>query len=514
MPHAYEPYAVILQKLNDRVYDVEDLIELSSYNPILFARIILKLPFKKFSVYQEKILETFYNPANNIRELVLVCGRKSGKSVISTIMMLYEVYKLLTLYDDPQKYFGLLPNAPIYCILVAPAKDQALDVGFQYARSLAENSSYLRQYIVNSTNEELEFDKHIIIRTQTSSSRSGRGFTTLIMLYDEIAWFIDRKGNLSGDAVYNALQPNLKPLAPMSRSVLLSSPAGKSGIFFELFRYGKPYEVIQTFPEQGSEPWRAVFQVPTWKMNPKYFFDCMQCSKMQTEQCSVDCPSFEMYKEFKRNPETFEQEYGAQFCDAVDAALSPESITKCATGEMINIEQLDKQTTRIISLDPATTGNKYALVMGHISGEYIVVDLVKYWRALDKDTPIQIKDVEDYIEKLYKNFNITHIVIDQYQSASTAQRLQEKGIPVFVVNATNKYNQQAAEYTIQRINSTKITYPREKALINELLFLQRKVSGKTVRYEAAVGAEDDIYDAMSRVVYTLETESGKEAHVS
>lgn len=476
---------------------------------------MLKLPFKRWSPNQEQIFDTFYNPENHYKELELVCGRKSGKSTMSTTLLLFEVYKMLTLIDNPQEHFGLMPKERIYCMLVGPSKEQVQNVSFDYVKSLAKSSPYLHNFIINETNEELVFDKNIVVRVQTSSSRGGRGYSAMTIIYDEIAHFIDNRGNLSGAEMYYALQPNLKPLAPDSRSVLITSPAGKSGIAWEQFRSGNAIHVIQEAPEHGEEQWRAVYQFPTWEMNPKLPFNCLEdgklCDKKDTKECRL-CPSNELYLDFKSNPEKFSMEYGAEFCDTVDAALNAEKILAIAKGRFVDMVTVDKVTQRVVSIDPALSGNSYALAMGHKEENLVVIDFVKYWQG-QRDNPVKISIVEDFIEKLWKNFYITHIIVDQYQSASTVQRLQERGIPIYMIHTTNKYNEMAYEYMINRINMETILIPFHKETIDELTFLQRKQQGKTVRYEGAIGHNDDIADCLSRVVYTLDVEASKRLHV-
>jgi hypothetical protein len=515
------PISQILQMTREGRLDTDDLIELSPYNCNLFAYLNLKLPFKRFSPNQEWILDSFYDPESKYKELVLICGRKGGKTTIASVLILFEIYKILTLIDDPQEHYGLMPKERIYFTVVGPNKEQAQNVSFDYIKTLAKTSPYLRNYIRNETNEEMVFDKNLVVRVQTSSSRGGRGLTSMIELFDEIAHFIDNRGNLSGTEIYYALMPNLKPCAPDSRSVLITSPAGKQGVAWEQFRSGNAQHVIQETPEHDEEPWRAVFQFPTWELNPKLQFNCLTCPHAQTEAqsphhgaktCVPNCPSYELYLDFRSNPEKFSMEYGAEFCDTVDAAISAERVLACAIGKPIDMVAEDKVTHRIISLDPALSGNSYALVMGHQHEGMDIIDFVKYWRG-DKDHPIKINIVEEFIEKLYKQFNITHIVVDQYQSASTVQRLQERGIPIFMVHVNQKYNQIAYEYFINRINMQTIIYPYHRELINELTFLQRKQLGKSVRYEASVGSQDDISDAISRLVFTLDTEGNKSIHV-
>jgi len=197
--------------------------------------------------------------------------------------------------------------------------------------------------------------------------------------------------------------------------------------------------------------------------------------------------------------------------------LSREKIEACVVNEMgVDPLGIDRETPRALSLDPSLTGDAYGLVMGHIDEDDILkVDLIKEWQAYDKEHPIDLKLVQKYIEQLNSNYYLSHIVLDQYQSASTVQALQDKGISAYMLTDTQKLNTEAYERLIARINTEppKFHIPRNspftKKLLNELYFLQRKVSGKTVRFEASINSSDNLTDCCARLTYVLEKEGNR-----
>ena len=503
----FYPINTIFKMMKEGILSNNDVINLCGYNCNLFGYIMLKLPFQRHSPVQEEIFDVFYDPERHYREIVLALGRKSGKTTVAAEMLLFEVYKLLTFYNDPHEHFGLMPKERIYMMLVGPSKEQVQNVSFDYIRGLAESSPYLRSFIERKTNDEIEFQKHLVVRCQTSSSRGGRGYSTAMMLYDELAWFIDNRGNLSGTECFYSMQPNLKPLSPYSRTVAISSPGGRSGIFWELYRSGVQHRVIQETMEHGENIQRVCFQIPTWSANPKLKFNCDSCSTPDSDIC-LTCPSNELRRDFKTNPEKFQMEFGAFFVDVVSPALPRQAILECATGKMMDMTAVDKTTPRVIGLDPALSGNSYGLTMGHMENGVIIVDLIKYWQGT-VDWPVKITLVEEFIEELYKNLNISAIVLDQFQSASTVQHLQSKGIPAYIIHATSKFNETSTNMLINRINLGTIVYPPHKTLLNELSFLQRTQVGKSVRFEASVNSSDDLVDAMCRMTYVLDTDNNR-----
>jgi len=293
--------------------------------------------------------------------------------------------------------------------------------------------------------------------------------------------------------------------------VLISSPAGKQGIFWENFRTGDPVRVIQKTPEHGEQKWRAVFQYATWELNPK-----------------LPLKSKRMQEEMARDPDKFTMERGAEFCDTVEAALPREPIFLCAGGynykdgyRQIGETVTDKKIMRVVAMDPALTGDSYGLIMGHLGkdekGDVIVFDLVQYWQAYSRDQPINIETVENRMRNLHERFNVRYFLLDQFQSASTIQRLRKEGLPIYKVPpkgmSASKFNQLGYEFFLDRIRNLRIQYPWHKRLLNELCFLQRKQTGKSVRYEAAVGANDDLADCGARICNILETKGRRRIHV-
>lgn len=508
-----------------------DLIDLAAYNANMFAYVHLKMPFKKFSPMQERVLDTFYDPEKFYKELLLICGRKSGKSLTTAILLLFEVYKKLVLIKDPHEYYGIPSKKDIFFQLLASNREQAQDINFDYIRSFASTSPYLSQHIHNSTNDEIEFDKHLKVKVYNCSARSARGESSAVVLLDEAAHWIDNKGNLSGTEVYTAIKPNLQVLKHEgkpadSKMFVLTSPAGRQGIAWDLFRYGNAEYVTEKTVEHGTESWRCVFQAPTWMMNPKNPFICKTCpvqnqyvdasdeeKKRLTMSHCVKCTSNELRIEWLQNNDKFNMEYGADFCDVVSAAFSKERVMACVDDKMLfDPFGKDKDTPRTISIDPSLVGDAFALVMGRINeDDELLVEFIREWKAFDRDHPIQLRLVLDELKRLCSSFNVTHIIADQYQSASIVQSLQEDGLPAYLLQDTQKLNSEGYERMGARINSDppRLRFARNNSFINELCFIQRKAVGKSVRYEASINSSDNITDATARMTTVLEKEGNR-----
>ena len=500
------PIGEIRQMWNDGLLSKGDMMDLTVHSPNLFIKLILDIPYE-LSQNQKWLLDTFYDPKNNFSELVLIAGRKGGKTDMASAITLFQIYKLLQI-PNMRKRFGIIGNKPIYAINVAASQEQALGVTFDTIKSLTDESWYLKQYKKDERRGEITFTNNLIAHCQSCSARSIRGYACIISLLDEACHYVNTAGNLSAEEVYEANMPNLDPLLPLSKSVIISSPAGKQGKIWELFRKGKALRVLQPQPEHGEESWRMIAQFSSWELNknPLMAFDG---KKMQ--------------QELQRNPDKFWMERGAKFCDTMNPALIYDLVRMCAGGSIqtghrnIGRTVTDKKTMRIIALDPALTGDRYALALGHLGRkDTVVIDMIRYWSG-SQQKQVDITEVENEIRDLCKRFYVRYVVLDKYQSASTIQRLRKEGIPIYSLPprgiSAPKFNQLSYEYMIDRINLQKIHIPWHATLLNEFQFLQRKVSGKNVRYEAAVGNHDDGTDAVSRVVMVLEMFGKRKIHI-
>ena len=82
----------------------------------------------KIYALKENIEKFNEDPANNFfRDLVLVLGRRSGKSFLTALLAVYEAYKLIML-KDPQKYYGI--GGEIWIINTAVSGKQAETIIF------------------------------------------------------------------------------------------------------------------------------------------------------------------------------------------------------------------------------------------------------------------------------------------------------------------------------------------------------------------------------------------------
>ncbi len=109
------------------------------------------------------------------RELILVLGRRSGKSALSSLFASYELYKLLC-RGHPQHYYGMPDGSEIRVICVANDKDQA---GIVYGdmQGHIEAVDYFKSAIANTTQTFMKF------RTEHDKTKFGACLVGSTLVY-------------------------------------------------------------------------------------------------------------------------------------------------------------------------------------------------------------------------------------------------------------------------------------------------------------------------------------------
>jgi hypothetical protein len=413
--------------------------------------------------------------------------------MISAIVTLWGVYRMLQI-KDPYKKYGLVPGSKMFAMNIAPKEDIAIYIVLAYIKGLAYQSEYLSGYIETEKREEMHFvcqtDRgdpiSIIARAQGSSSRAGRGYAIFALTLDEICSFMDTRGQMSGSEVVSAYTPRLAPFGTDGRLVAISTPQGRSGAGYEMFKTGKPIRVLQQESGHNSQPFRAVFQYATWELNP-------------LPQYAED--SEFMKKELMRDPWGFDREYRGLFADVISRFLNPDILANCVKS-YLSLPTSEKTQNYVITADPGFERDNYALVMGHVNLQgKIIVDIAKRF-----EPPLNIIEIENFFEDLCKRYRVVDIVLDQHLSMATIQRLRDKGLPARGISFRSKTDIKIYQNLLELINSEGIYLPDYDPLIKELKFLERVVYPDRYRVQAAPGSTDDLADATALLAYVLKVE--------
>jgi hypothetical protein len=340
---------------------------------------------------QGQILEEFWQ--GNYTLAVWALGRRSGKTLMAAVAATYAACMWA---DEYRKQ--LRPHERFYIVSVANTADQA-KIALTGVKDLINGSPILKPLIVRETSDTLELSNGAVFRALPASSRSGRGMACPLLIFDEIAHALDTDGNAAGSTLYQALSPSVAQFGNLGKILMLSSPWIQNGIFWDMF--------VQA--NSGQYPYMQCINAPTWEINPAISRDWLE-------------------QERARDPELFRVEYGAEFTGNIAAFLDGHLIDAAVNYARGPLPPLEKfKGSYYLSLDPAK-GNRdgYTAVIAHYDGERLVVDLFHQFHPTWSDgtkMQVSIAQVEDWIVEQHQLYSFREVVLDQYNSQSTIQRL-------------------------------------------------------------------------------------------
>lgn len=477
-----------------------------------------------------------FNNGEIKRELVLVWGRRSGKDFVSSIIATYEAMKLLECEGgDPYKIYEISSANTINILTVANSSSQA-NIAFSEIRERILNSPYFKDKIVKDgitsqsiyllTPKDKEDNKNykdrgfplkkgsvgIIVGHSNSDTLLGMGCIVLIL--DEVASYKMTGGSSSGDRIYAALtptvqtyvrkcylkdengnivresngQPIIKERHYDGKIISISSPRGKEGKFYELFR------------DSLSVPSRLSMRLATWEINPSHTRE-----SLREKDNTLSEPEFNM-------------EYGANFSGTgLEHFFSEDQIKPLFIGHNYRLKDMGEPGhVYFMHIDPATSSHNYALVIIHKeyyfnketnkSDYIIVVDYVKYWTPVNG--PLDVNSISSYIVGLKKRFHFGLVTYDQWSSLESILKLRKAGIPNQLTRFTNAYKMLIYKELENVINAKKIIIPKEERTIllyNEMINIQRKFTAtgfKVMPKKDGDGIKsDDLIDCLAGACY-------------
>ena len=225
-------------------------------------------------------------PTTAPSESWLVVGRRSGKSRVTALMVLYLAAM--------RRWRVAAGEVPVV-MLVTPARRQA-SVVLNYIRGfLADVPSVT---ITRETQDTIELSTGVQIMITTASFKTPRGFSVVGLVLDEIAFLPDDSGTLSDREIVRAIKPAL--VASDGLLVALSSPYARRGLLFE--RYDRH------FARDGSDV--LVWQAASTTMNPTIAAEAVA-------------------KEYADDPASAAAEWGGEFRGDLEALFSVDAVRAC-----------------------------------------------------------------------------------------------------------------------------------------------------------------------------------------
>jgi Terminase large subunit, T4likevirus-type, N-terminal len=427
---------------------------------------------------QEELLASLEMPESTH---IWAIGRQASKSTLGAIAAVHNC----ALRPDLD---AMVPHGRIrYVLAAAPGEAQAREfVGL--CAALVEASDFLRgmaQVKTDRIDFTLPSGARTAIRAMPANSRSVRGVSASLIVLDEFAHFSDTSGPGSDERMYAALEPSTRVFGVAARMLLISTPFGETGRFYELFRAA----------QSGLLPSARVEHAPVWE---------------------IDMRLTEEWRERKRievGEDIFRQEYGAEFIagggqffdlrgvEYEDGPARPEDITRVVAG-----------------LDPAFHADKFGVA---VLGESVNEPGVLLAGVLDGIAPggrlksldrrrgredATLAKVWELLEP-YAGSGL-QIVTDQHQSDAVSSYFGRLGVAVRVVHLNGPKQTAAFTSMRTRLIDGSLRLWKHQPLIEELRRV-RAGSTESIELPRHAGSHMDIASAAALAVYELRGVSGE-----
>jgi intein/homing endonuclease len=361
-------------------------------------------------------------------------GLTNHNTHISSCIAAYETYKLIS-KGNPQKFYGLPDGEVIQLISVATDRDQA---GILYRKVSAhfKNTQFFRSYRSNETQTNSRFQTPVDIQEygrwdsnngahsslnvtfRSCVAKGLRGAGNIVVILDEVAHFTDA-GQSSAEEVYNAVSPSLSTFSPKdpddklkalgeveARMILISSPMGKQGQFYELFQVAM----------RGGEAAKNMLaiQAPTWEVNPTV-------------------PAVEFEKNYAKDPNTFRTEYGGEFTDRTLGWIEVSGdLIACVDPTLKKKVRGLPRVGHFMGIDFAMAKDGTGIAIGHVEGEKVVLDYIEERRAgigrHVNDERLDFDELADWVKELSGLFLIEEGIFDQWAGPIFEQALHKRGL--------------------------------------------------------------------------------------
>ena len=448
-------------------------------------------------------------------EITLVLGRRSSKTVLSSIVATYEAYKLLVINNgDPYKFFDIPYEHKIAIINVATSREQS-KILFAEIESRIRNSPFFSNRIANASGSEIKLFTDLDLRKISndegnikvngtisvlcghSNPKSLRGYAVFCLIFDELA-FYDEGSKVSAKDFYNALQPSVMEFATSAIDgtshgmvVEISSTGPTNGFFYKLWDSSLKSDHMLSFKSA------------TWEFNPKMPYDHPELKALR-----------------ERDPETFRIEFGAEWPEgAMFGQYFPkELIDKCfQIGAAANIQPQERPESGgdyYFHIDPGLTASRYAMACVQrklyrdskgILCPRAVLAFVKIFTPVTA-AGLEWNKIDEEVLNICRLFRPIRVTYDQWNSASSLALLQQNGINVEQTSFNRAFKCRIFQNLRDLMSKPEcgLHLFHHDDLYNELVHLKFRPSPRGISIGADKRGEcptDDIVDCLAGAVH-------------
>jgi hypothetical protein len=402
-------------------------------------------------------------PFAPVREAWLTCGRRSGKSSFAALLAVAAA--CFTSYRPSR---GERPT-----VLVIAADRTQAGIVFDYIVGMLESSPSLEQMIVRKTADTVDLSNRVRIQTAACSFRSTRGFTCLLCIADEIAFWRTDDGSRNPDAeVLTAVRPSLATTNGLL--VALSSPYSRRGTLYQAHEkhFGKAGPVL-------------VWKAPSLVMNPS-----LDVSRIEDARAE--------------DPAAAASEWDAEFRADISAFIDPEALAGCVEAGIR--ERPPAPGVQYYAFCDPSGGSQDSMTVAiaHADGDRAVLDCTR-----EIVPPFDPKATVAELAAVLRSYRISRVAGDAYSGAWVRSAFDSHGIRYDV---SDKVKSAIYLETLPLINSRRVSLLDDRKLLSQFAGLERRC-GRSGRDSVDHGpsGHDDVCNAAAGALIACKVGLGRVA---
>lgn len=399
-------------------------------------------------------------PAEPSKELYVIAGRRSGKSLNAALLGAF----LGAFVDYPNLAVGERAMIPIISPVLIQSK-----IILGYLSGIFNESEMLRGMVERETAWEIELRNSVTLCPMTSSFKSVRGWTCPVVILDEAAFF-NAEGARSDIEVVRALRPTLATTGgPL---IVISSPHSRSGILWTAFKnyFGKAGPVLV---------WRA----PTSTMNP-----CIDGAVIERAMIEDEAAA--------------QSEWCAEFRSDLESFIGREVIEALVSPGRFELPPVAGVQYRAFC-DPSGGGlDSFTLAVSHLEGDCRVLDCIRERRG----PGLNPENVVEEYAALLKSYGLHEVTGDKYAGAWVSSAFAKHGISY---RASERTKSEIYLECLPVFNAGRVELLDLDRLTAQLCGLERRAnrSGKD-SVDHAPGGHDDLANAACGALLLCQAPAG------
>jgi hypothetical protein len=416
---------------------------------IVLLKAIFNLPMdpSEYELYQQCTRRKTI--PQKLKEVYIVCGRRSGKSRIGSLLASY-----FAAFKNCREQLAVGEKAVI--LTTAADKKQAGTI-FGYSSGIFSAVPLLSSLVENETAETIDLG-NVSIEVHSASFRSLRGYSILLFIGDETSFWRNEESMNPDREIFDSVRGGMGTLKD-SLLVALSSPYSRRGVMWSA--YSKYF---------GKEDDRTLVWVADSKtMNPSLNDDMIAAA-------------------YKRDPVVAASEYGAEFRKDVEDFLSYEAVAACVVPGRIELPPIS-EITYFGFCDPSGGSNdSMTISVSHKEQDRVIIDASR-----EKRPPFSPESTVEEFADLLKAYRIYKVTGDRYGGEFCREPFRRHGIDYKV---SEKTKSEIYVNFLALVNSGRVELPDDKRLIGQLLGLERRAGRTKDSVDHGPGLSDDLANSV------------------